>query len=178
MSVFAADLNRFIAEKENRLDEQTAFLTSAELESVNSLIVMLKDIGWALEKDILANLPKILALTGAGNRADIRPAAFRKYRKLNLALNALDRLEVRGRDSAGIDLTFAPESENDLKAALQRITEQGWLADYEKELSREIFSICLSPSQKTPAGRMPALSSRSHIKRSPRSGNWDGMLPS
>ncbi|HOO35303.1 MAG TPA: SIS domain-containing protein [Smithella sp.] len=150
LSVFAADLNRFIAEKENRLDEQTAFLTSAELESVNSLIVMLKDIGWALEKDILANLPKILALTGAGNRADIRPAAFRKYRKLNLALNALDRLEVRGRDSAGIDLTFAPESENDLKAALQRITEQGWLADYEKRTQPgDLLNLSVSVTKNT-----------------------------
>ena len=36
------------------------------------------------------------------------PEALPKYRKLNSLLNCLDRLEVRGRDSAGIEISFVP----------------------------------------------------------------------
>ena len=75
--------------------------TSADLEIINSRIILFKDIQWILEKDILDNFAKILDLSGAKKVTAINPAAFKKYRQINLLLNALDRLEVRGRDSAG-----------------------------------------------------------------------------
>ena len=66
----------------------------------------MKDILWELGKDILGNLDKTAALSGGTPLSAFSPAAFKNYNALNFILNALDRLEVRGRDSAGIVVTY------------------------------------------------------------------------
>ncbi len=134
----AADLSRiadetknFILNEEKLLENQATVISSADLEIINSRLLLLKDISWILEKDILANLQKVLALSGAQTASMLNPAAFRKYRKLNLLLNALDRLEVRGRDSAGIQLTFVLKNEKVMQDVMRRIKETGWGDDYQ-----------------------------------------------
>jgi len=101
------EMRTFLADEERKLEEQAVLLKSSDIEIINSRLLSLKDICWILGKDILENLQKILTLSGSDKASAVNPAAFRKYRKLNLLLNALDRLEVRGRDSAGIQLTFS-----------------------------------------------------------------------
>lgn len=98
LSHIAKEMKIFLTDEEKRLEDQAAFINSTDLETINSRLLLLKDIQWILEKDILVNLQKVLMLTGANKPSAVKPAAFRKYRKLNLLLNALDRLEVRGRD--------------------------------------------------------------------------------
>ena len=127
-----ADMKTFLAREEKILEEKASAIDSADLEVINSRLLALKDICWILEKDILANLTKILALNGANDYSAVPTAAFRKYRKLNLLLNALDRLEVRGRDSAGIQLTFVLKNENMLTDIEQKIAEQGLSDDYRR----------------------------------------------
>ena len=83
-----------------------ANFSSSDLEIINSRIILFKDIQWSLEKDVLDNFAKIIDLSGAKNSTAISPAAFKKYRQINLLLNSLNRLEVRGRDSAGLQITF------------------------------------------------------------------------
>jgi glucosamine--fructose-6-phosphate aminotransferase (isomerizing) len=65
----------------------------------------LKDIHWRLENDILANCKKIQNLLA---RSPKRPslASVCLFKKINAVLNSIDRLEVRGRDSAGISIMF------------------------------------------------------------------------
>lgn len=139
----AADLSRisdeiknFIFNEEKILENQTTVVSSADLEIINSRLLLLKDISWILEKDILANLQKVLALSGAQRPSMLNQAAFRKYRKLNLLLNALDRLEVRGRDSAGIQLTFVLHNEKSMQDIPKRIRENGWDDDYQRRTQK------------------------------------------
>ena len=132
LSAVAAEIRPFLAAEEKWLEAQAAVINSVDLELINSRILQLKDVCWMLEKDILANLGKVLALSGAESFPDVLPAAFRKYRKLNLLLNALDRLEVRGRDSAGIQLTFVLAREKEMKEAVRQISEIGLAEDYER----------------------------------------------
>jgi len=131
-----ADMKTFLVHEEKILEEQASAIHSADLELINSRLLLLKDVCWILEKDILANLTKILMLTGANDYSAVPPAAFHKYRKLNLLLNALDRLEVRGRDSAGIQLTFVLKKENVLKDIEQKIAEQGLADDYRQRAQK------------------------------------------
>ena len=138
----AVDLSRVTGEMKNYLtdeeklleDQAAAVINSVDLEIINSRLILLKDICWTLERDILANLQKVLSLSGAMNFSTVPPATFQKYRKLNLLLNALDRLEVRGRDSAGIQLTFILKNEKDLQEIIRQIQENGWAEDYQRRI--------------------------------------------
>ncbi len=144
------EIKQFITDEEKRLEEQPLLIDSAKMETINKCILMLKDICWALEKDILANLQKILDLAGAKNNADINPGAFKKYRKLNLLLNALDRLEVRGRDSAGIQLTFSLKNKKQARDIIDRIKENNLFEDYQRRTQKNDLinsSISVSPDQ-------------------------------
>ena len=92
-----------VAEWSRRLE---AFSTGARLsrqrdwEFINQLIVAGKDIAWQLEVDLLGNFPRVRAVVedvGSASRETLGHAW-----QLNVFLSSLNRLEVRGRDSAGI----------------------------------------------------------------------------
>ena len=132
LSRITEEMKQFLADEEKRLEGQAAAILSVDLETVNSRMTLLKDICWMLEKDILSHLQKVLALAGAQKNSNVQPAAFRKYRKLNLLLNALDRLEVRGRDSAGIQLSFTLKNEKAMEAVVQQIRGSGLADDFQR----------------------------------------------
>jgi glucosamine--fructose-6-phosphate aminotransferase (isomerizing) len=80
-----------------------AALDSGELrprnvETFNGTIIRLKDAVWKARRDHLRNASTALDL--AGRSAPPRSVAL--FGQIEIALSAIDRLEVRGRDSAGI----------------------------------------------------------------------------
>ena len=128
--VLAREMNLFLAAQERLLEENAAKFASTDLEIINSRIILIKDIAWLLEKDILANFEKIIDISGAENSSAINLAAFKKYRKINLLLNALDRLEVRGRDSAGLQIVFVLNEGKDAENLALNLTKNGIYEDY------------------------------------------------
>ncbi len=72
--------------------------TSTELEELNAGLVALKDAVWAVQHDRLRTARAVADLAGP----DAGDAAVDAYCSMQSALSALDRLEVRGRDSAGL----------------------------------------------------------------------------
>ena len=93
-----------VAAVEARLDADTS-LDPAELEHLNEQLVRVRDGLWALGRDRLgASRSVSRLLAGAQLTADSSPAAVEAYLSIHQALSALDRLEVRGRDSAGLHL--------------------------------------------------------------------------
>jgi glucosamine--fructose-6-phosphate aminotransferase (isomerizing) len=91
-------LGEAVARFEALLDQRASALGTARVERLNAVLVRLKDAAFGLQRDRLENIGKVRGLT-AGSKA---PGHVRAAYDLNVALNALDRLEVRGRDSAGI----------------------------------------------------------------------------
>ncbi|MEN6421421.1 MAG: hypothetical protein ABFD76_05680, partial [Smithella sp.] len=77
-------MNLFLEGEEKILEDNAASLTSADLEIINSRIILFKDILWSLGKDILDNFAKIIDLAGAQKTESINRPAFKKYRQLNL----------------------------------------------------------------------------------------------
>jgi glutamine---fructose-6-phosphate transaminase (isomerizing) len=122
----AAEMGDFIAAEEERREAHAGRFSTGAQEIVNGRLVRLKDLQWALEKDILENVPRIAALA-AGPPA---PAAFSKYGAMNFLLNCLDRLEVRGRDSAGIQLSFAVEGAQLVDDVIQKLTDNGLAGEF------------------------------------------------
>jgi glucosamine--fructose-6-phosphate aminotransferase (isomerizing) len=86
---------------ERDLDERLGgALAPAELERVNAALVRARDAVWAVGHDRLRTAREVAALAGA----DPSVAALEAFHSVQVALSAIDRLEVRGRDSAGLHL--------------------------------------------------------------------------
>ena len=92
-------LDRQTVEIEARLDADTE-LGGTELERVNAALISLKDAVWAVRRDRLRAAEGVRGLVGPG----VGPAGLAVGLSVHQALSALDRLEVRGRDSAGLHL--------------------------------------------------------------------------
>ena len=70
------------------------------LEAVNATLIQAKDATWAIERDRLRTARAVDALAGR----DPSTASIAAFLSVQQALSALDRLEVRGRDSAGVHI--------------------------------------------------------------------------
>ncbi|MGH8997787.1 MAG: SIS domain-containing protein [Acidimicrobiia bacterium] len=97
--VRCAQLDDIVAGLEQSLDGDTAELGADRVEEVNAALVRLKDAAWAIRRD---RLPTAAAVAGLAGETDLTAEATEGYASIQTALAAIDRLEVRGRDSAGI----------------------------------------------------------------------------
>jgi glucosamine--fructose-6-phosphate aminotransferase (isomerizing) len=82
---------------EARLD--TGATGDDEIEEVNAALGECKDAVWAIRNDRVGAARAVVDLMGGAPYSDSGVAAFHS---IQIALSALDRLEVRGRDSAGL----------------------------------------------------------------------------
>ena len=69
-----------------------------ELEQASAASIALRDVLWAIRRDRLRTVQAVTDLAGRG----AGPAALAGYLAIQQAFSAIDRMEVRGRDSAGI----------------------------------------------------------------------------
>ncbi len=81
-------------------DLEAARLDADELERLNGEAIAVRDVLWAVRHDRLRTAREVAALAGR----DAGVGAIGGYLAVQQALSAIDRLEVRGRDSAGIHL--------------------------------------------------------------------------
>jgi len=99
-------VGRHVADIERSLDAGEVDLDPDELEAVNAALVRVKDAAWSIGRDRLRAARAVDELVrpnrSAEETAQIGQAAVEAYYSLHSALSAIDRLEVRGRDSAGL----------------------------------------------------------------------------
>ena len=91
-------LDAIALDAEQRLDANTGDLDADELEQANAQLIDHKDTLWAIRHDRLRTTREVVALAGRGAPA----SALGGYLAVQQAFSAIDRLEVRGRDSAGL----------------------------------------------------------------------------
>ncbi|MDP8976933.1 MAG: SIS domain-containing protein [Actinomycetota bacterium] len=112
------DIEGHIADLERSLDSGEVDLGVSQTEAVNAALVRIKDAAWSLGRDRLRAPRAVAELAHPDPTADdtaddtadatahdateIGQAAVEAYYSLHSALSAIDRLEVRGRDSAGL----------------------------------------------------------------------------
>jgi glucosamine--fructose-6-phosphate aminotransferase (isomerizing) len=115
------------------LAKHMGHIPTEKVKRMSARIEKLKDIAWCLQSEIIDNLEKIRDLS-KGLREAPTLSALSMFKKINAVLNSIDRLEVRGRDSAGVSLMFvftASEFE-DLEKSLQQ-------ADLIQELNQRCY---------------------------------------
>jgi glucosamine--fructose-6-phosphate aminotransferase (isomerizing) len=88
----------WVAEAEAGLDERPGIVT--DIEEANAAVLALKDAVWAVGRDRLPTGDGVRELVGA----EPSWSAIEIGTSIQQALSALDRLEVRGRDSAGLSI--------------------------------------------------------------------------
>ncbi len=100
LEVAARHVDDTIRGLDSALDARASQLSGRALEAQSGALVRLKDAAWALHRDRLGAARAVADLAGphAG------PSAVAAFVAVEVALSALDRLEVRGRDSAGLHL--------------------------------------------------------------------------
>lgn len=118
----AAGMKTFLQREEAALEEAAPYFTTDHLETINRRMVLLRDIVWGIEQDVLKTVSQITDLAGADDIA-LGPDSLMKYRKINYLLNCLNRLEVRGRDSAGIQVSFTARDGNAFREIIRRLRE-------------------------------------------------------
>ncbi len=91
-------LSAALAAIERDIDEAGEERTPAEIEVLSAAVIRVKDVLWALAKDRLRTARAVAGLAGPAPG----DAAMTAYLAIQEALSAIDRLEVRGRDSAGL----------------------------------------------------------------------------
>ncbi len=96
----ADHLSVLLGTAEASLDDGTIALSGAALESVNAALLRAKDGAWAVRRDRIRTARAVGDLAGP----DASDASIEAFTSVQVALSALDRLEVRGRDSAGLHL--------------------------------------------------------------------------
>ena len=97
LSATCARIADHIAKVEAGLDE--GGVTASELEAVNAALVAIKDSQWAITRDRIPAAQAVSNLVGANGST----GALAIANAINIALDAVDRLEVRGRDSEAVD---------------------------------------------------------------------------
>ncbi|MBW2085270.1 MAG: SIS domain-containing protein, partial [Deltaproteobacteria bacterium] len=113
-------------------------LTAEEDELIARRLSDVRDILWSLKRDILFNIDEISSL-GRCDSYDKTPQAVSRLKELNLIFNNLDRLEVRGRDSAGISILFGL-SKADFQAFQEGLRENDFFDEFEARQADRVLS--------------------------------------
>jgi glucosamine--fructose-6-phosphate aminotransferase (isomerizing) len=121
-------LHSFLEREETALELSSVDLSVRDMEVMTRRLVMLKDIEWALREDLVENHDRILAL--AGPRIYEDAGYYGRFHKVNACLNALDRLEVRGRDSAGLQVLVHYGGQETVALLRHRLTQEGLFDDF------------------------------------------------
>ncbi|HUU39316.1 MAG TPA: SIS domain-containing protein [Desulfatiglandales bacterium] len=131
------NLEKIINEEENEHRQRLSFLSFEENEIIIKRISLLKDIHWPLKEEILNNLEKIEGLSRSTDK-DMPQLVFKQLKNINVLFNNLDRLEVRGRDSAGISVIAIVEKKDYLLFE-KELAKRSLLDEFSSRLKEEIL---------------------------------------
>jgi len=113
-------LDEVVDVEEARIDEM--HVDSLSLDQAVERASRVRDALWAIRRDRLRTADAVHALAGRG----ATPSSIVGYLSIQQALSAIDRMEVRGRDSAGISvIVSSPELHNAPIDVVDAITQRG-----------------------------------------------------
>ncbi len=95
----AADLRSFADGEDARLAAAADTLSEDRLETLAARVLRVRDVAWHIENEALSLLQDVRSLSGDGNANDSLVA---NLRRLSAVFRSIDRIEIRGRDSAGV----------------------------------------------------------------------------
>lgn len=130
-------LESLIATEKKALEEHSGKLEPADVDILTERIECLLDTHWCLHNEISSNITKIRDLIHPvhGNASE---NSIRIFKKINSVLNAIDRLEVRGRDSAGISLLFTL-TKKEFEAFRSKLIKESLYGQLKKRTNQDVL---------------------------------------
>lgn len=133
----AGRLEELVRQESALLGERMGRLTVHETDTMSRSLEGVKDITWCLQQEILENVHCVRAFFPEGTEPDAE-AVWQVFRNVNAVLNSIDRLEVRGRDSAGISLLFVLDPEV-FEGFRQTLTKHGLREEFEDRGRQDVL---------------------------------------
>jgi glucosamine--fructose-6-phosphate aminotransferase (isomerizing) len=130
-------LNQLIQEETAQFSHHMGHLDARDVEVMARQIENLKDIHWCLSEENAANITKTKNLI-QDNELPPDTGKIKIFKQINSVLNSIDRLEVRGRDSAGISLLFILSSQ-DYEQFQMFIESQELQASFQKRCQGDVL---------------------------------------
>lgn len=130
-------LSMILKREQSLLDQRAGNLETSAVDVISARIEALKDMIWCLEVELAGNIGRIRELM-PGIEPSTADRCVTVFRQINAVLNSIDRLEVRGRDSAGISILFIlPDDTYDTLWA--ELEHRGLTDDFERRMDREVL---------------------------------------
>ena len=147
----ADTLSKIVVTEKTAFKQKMINLSQEDVKIASDRIEKLQDIFWCLEKEILNNIEKIKNLT-SNQYESKNNESIQLFKQINAVLNSLDRLEVRGRDSAGISLIFT-FTKLEFENFRTSLVEEG-LSDRLKQRtnSKVLLNNCITIHDSNPSG--------------------------
>lgn len=133
----ANSLSDIIGTETKLLKDQMGLLGSDVVEILSKRIDDLKDIHWCLTVEIAENIIKVQDLFKHTPKSP-DPASVKIFKQINAVFNSIDRLEVRGRDSAGITLMFVMETA-EFERFSEKIKNSNLFEQFQKRMAQDIL---------------------------------------
>jgi len=137
LSTLCTKLEALIEAEDKVLSQKKGYLAAKASEVTACRMTELRDILWSLKHEVLENIEKI-ALLGRFGQYENNPRAVKRFKEMNLIFNNLDRLEVRGRDSAGISFLFVLD-ETAFSDFQKRLKEASLLDEFETRQAGQVL---------------------------------------
>ncbi|PID40936.1 MAG: glutamine--fructose-6-phosphate aminotransferase, partial [Proteobacteria bacterium] len=151
LAELSARLTSLLEQEQKLLADRMGSLDTQAVKTISARIETLKDTIWSLDVELAANLSRIRELlpgiedTGADRRVTV-------FRQINAVLNSIDRLEVRGRDSAGISILFILPADA-YQNLLVQLKQQELDEAFEHRMNHDVLgNNSISLNQSTDAG--------------------------
>lgn len=137
LTALSGRLTHLVEQEQRQLKENAGEIESAAVDVISTRIEALKDVIWCMDVELTENVDRVRSLMQIDsvpeneNRTSV-------LRQVNAVLNSIDRLEVRGRDSAGISTLFI-FSVDAYEALFQAIDKEGLAQDFRDRMSHDVL---------------------------------------
>ena len=137
LSDISASISSLVQSESAAFDQIVGQLSSEDIDMMIHRNEALKDIAWCLKSEIVENVARVRELIQPEKFA-LKPEGVTVFKKINTVLNSMYRLEVRGRDSAGISQIFVLDRTG-YEQFQQAVEIQGLSGDLSERLNREVL---------------------------------------
>ena len=131
-------LEEFVSAQTADMEPRMGYMRSDAVRAAHRRFQKIKDAAWCLKIELLDNLTKVDRLSHT-LEAPLPDDGIKIYRNINAVLNGIDRLEVRGRDSAGISLLFLLDAA-EARAFETSVEDSGMSDDFNQRTGHAVLS--------------------------------------
>ena len=130
-------LDNLIAKEKQAYEAQKGHYSPEVSQHISQSLEDIQDVAWCIQRELLRNIDQVSELISTSETTQ-STEQIELFKQANTVLNSIDRLEVRGRDSAGISFLFVLSTAhfNNFESQLK---EKDCYSSYDQRQQQEIL---------------------------------------